>query len=68
MRCDEFSERGRSTSAAEQEVCLPMTVYVRDKTAVWRWEFLSSDTNVSAEHPVDWEHVEADGASGPPAH
>lgn len=25
--------RGRSTSAAEQEVCLPMTVYVRDKTA-----------------------------------
>lgn len=33
--------------------------------SVWRWEFLSSATNVSAEHPVDWEHVEADGASAP---
>lgn len=33
----------------------------------WWWEFLSSDTNVSAVHPVDWRHVEADGTRGPPA-
>lgn len=31
----------------------------------WRWEFLSSDTNVSAVHPVDGVHAKADGVSGP---